>query len=568
MLHRLCGTAALLCLLPVVGTAQIAPNSSFFAVQDYYVPNTAGDYVRYRVAGFAQPSAPNISPTLFLLPTITVSTDDVRFFRPNGTQFTPTTYDSVVGSMTITPRVVNTMPNDRHIPGIAAVLEGRSLEVFPRPSWKGANNQIPMRADAQMSPIANEIRADYTEWDAQVAGVDSLAARYRNYQKRMATLNEVEVELLIGGATAAARAYSGSTTSLGALTVLSPTQFQVNQVRAGNYELLVRARFPDMKTSFISANFDAVQAVKSFVEETQSAITKSKSSGFQVFHIGSRRNKMKTSINQSLRTNDQVETMQNTSVVMYDASEDMVRQFESDFFPELAQQEVVDRHLNAADSARRAGNLGLAKLHQDYAEAITQANQLKEVDAVAAAAALNQNDFAGFLAHGVRSINSNDQRANNFRRVVHNEIEIRQKTSWNQTRQVTVLREVSVPVSVETAIAQKPWIGSCGFRMGVPYTAIVRNQYGQPVPQNIQGLVLTCVMQGAPLGAANLLPGSFIYKVGSEDVTSLADLDRALDAYDPGDTIPVWVAEPTPGSPFTRYTRYNVVAKAGAPRVE
>jgi hypothetical protein len=546
--------------------AQIEPNSSYFHVENYYYPSGNGDWLPYRVSGFAQVPAPGIAPIVFVFPTVTIEQKNMKYYRPNGLSFDPRSEpDAPVGLVTIKPTHVATLPNATQIPAIASTLGGSAAIRYYAPAARtnGAPSMLPEAAG--FPPVANAILTDYAAYDQRLAEQKALTDKYASYDIRNATLVDVEVQLLIAGEVAASRKYGGTTTNLGPITLLAPTEFQKNLLLEGDYEVLVTSRFRDTKTNYISAHFDAVQAVHSFVEETQSAITKSKASGFQIFGLGSRRTKMKTSIDQSLKTNDDVAVMQNTRVVMYDASDDMVEEFEAKFFPALSRQDTIDRHLAAAAEAEALGNQNLAQIHRDYAAAITNDNQMQEVDSVAAAAALSAGDYAGFLAHGVRSINSSDTRANSFRRVETRDTTIRQATNWDQTRTVTVMREMSVPVTLQDEKPQAPRIGLCGQRFAVPFVW-VNNQGGWPQPVNSQGLMITCVEDGSPALTAGLLPGMLVRAIGDTQVSSFAELDNAVKDYQPGDAIDFWVVQaPTPGNPFSSSKRITIFTKKGWP---
>jgi hypothetical protein len=560
------GLALAAALCATTSIAQTA-NSSFFSVRDYYYPTSNGDFAVYNTSGFAQPQAPGISPALFILPTLVVEEKDIKFFRPNGLQVDPRVYPGAeIGSVSIVPRVVTTMPNAMQIPAIAANLKGLSVPQFLPPPLRNGG-QIVMTPEAgAFWPIRSAIETDTLAYEQGVTAQGALATGYGTFSPKAAPLNQLEVHLLIGDERAASKTYPGTTTTLGQITLLRPSEFQKNQLIEGNFELLVMSRFPDVDTKYISANFDAYQAVTSFVEETQRAITKSKSSGFQVLGFGSRRSKMKTSMSSSMRTDDKLEIMQSTTVVMFDASDDMVKQFESDFFPELAKQEVIDKHLEAAAAARAANNLGLAKVHEDYAAAITSANQMAEVDSVAAAAALSAGDYAGFLANGVRSINSNDTKANEFRRVVNSRTEIEQKTFWSQTRQVTVLREVSVPVLMERPVERMLNLGICGMRMDVPYSWYQFGPYGVQAVQK-KGLMVSCVTDKSPMPFAGIVPGTIIQKVGGSAVSSVTEFENALEGYRPGQSVTIQtIQSPGPTSPVSQLKSTSVILTKGPPK--
>jgi hypothetical protein len=563
---------SLYCLLSAVsgmGSAAfgqtIPPNSSYFSVERFYYPGPTGDILDYRVAGFVQPEAPGIKPKIFLLPTVAISSADIRYYDTNGIGFDPkSAKEKKAGSVTITPRVSMTMPNAMQKIAIASQIKGQSLIAYAIPAFKyGGAPPIPSMV-AAVPPLVNLITSAYAARDKLVAEQAQIAAEYDKYQPINSYPQETEVRLLIGGDVAASRSYPGSLTTLGAMTLMNPTEFQKNQLTAGAFEIEVRARFPDAQVAFINANFDAKQAVSNFVEETQEAITKSKASGFQVFHIGSRRNKMKTSLNSSMKSDTTVAAMQNTTVVMYDATDSMIKQFESEFFPDLQKQEVIDQHLAAAAEATTSGNLPLAKVHQDYADGIAKSNELKEVDAVAAAAALSQSDYAGFIAQGVRSINSNDRKENSFRRVVSSNLEISQKTSWNQTRLVSMLRETTIPVAVDKDDPRTPGIGICDLGMNVPYTWVEQNIYGGPQFKPMNGIMVTCVTEGSPAVAAGLLPGSLIRAVGAKAVNTPAEFDKEVDKFDAGDDLPIWVLGPA--TPFSTEKMIKIHSVRGGPR--
>lgn len=558
--------------IALVGTAQIAaaqeipPNSSFFSVENYFYLGVNG-FERYRVAGFVQPPAPGIKPKIFLFPSISVSSSDITYFDTAGLAFDPTIEDRALGSVTIKPKVSMAMPNEMQKVAIASQIKGSSISFYRLPSFKNGATPAMTPEAASYPPAANSIILTYDAYDKQVQEQAQLAADYSSaYQPVAANPNETEVRLLIGGEVATSRTYPGSTTTLSAISLMYPTEFQKNQLLAGAFEVEVRTRFPDMDTKYIQANFDAHQAVSFFLEETQEAITKSKSSGFQVFNIGSRRSKMKTSLNQSLKTDASVSDMQSTTVVMYDASDQMITEFESAFFPELTREEAVNKHLAAAQTATDEGNLGLAMVHQDYADSISTGNQLKEVDSVAAAAALSAGDYAGFIAHGVRSINSNDRKENSFRRVINSAIEINAKTEWNQTRQVSVMRETTIPVGVDQEDGRAPWIGICDVSFDVPYVWVEKNMYGFPEPQSRQGLMTSCVQASSPAAAAGLLPGYIIRSVGVKRVNTPAEFEVELKKYKPGDDIKIYVMQPPSGaSPFSSEKKIIVKAKRGLP---
>lgn len=543
----------------------IEPNSNYFEVRDFYYPTAGGDYQSYSASGYRQAPTPGVMPKILLLPTISVQKQGIKYFRSNGTSYDPQNEpDTLPALITIKPTYVSTMPNDYQSTAIASVLDGQSLDRFLPPSLKNAGMPV-MTQDAYMAlPIRAGIQEDYFNYDNRLAAQQTLANKYLNYQKQNVALLNVEVQLLIAGSVVASRKYSGSSSSLGEISLLAPTEFQANQVREGSFELMVVSRFQDTKTSSIQANFNAVQAVNSFVEETQQALTKSKASGFQVFGIGSRRSTMTTSINKSMQSSDNVQLLERTQVVMYDASDDMIAQFESKFFPELAKQDVIDRHLAAADEAAKSGNLDLAKAHTDYAAAVRDGDRMKEVDSVAAAAALSAGDYAGFLAHGVRAINSNNTHSNNFRRLESKQTIIDQSKEWNQVRTVSVSREISVPVMMASEQTFAPRVGICALRHDVDYIWVQLNAWNAPYPVPLKGVMVSCVEENSPAAQAGLIPGMFLRMVAGKQVTTVADVSEAIKSKQPGEIISFRIAQaPSPSSPISTIKVINVHSKRG-----
>jgi hypothetical protein len=248
-LTKIAALAAALCAGDAFAQSQaVDPNSSFFQVDNYYALTPSGDYERYQVAGYAQVPAPGASPLLFFLPTITVGAQDVAYFRVNGQPFDPRLEPNAqVGSITIKPRSVTTMPTATQIPGIAATLKGEAISAFRVPAWKSSGQPVMEPQAAQWFGPA--IQQDYAEYERALAEQDALTQHYRTFQPHSATMQNLEVSLMIGDAIAASRTYTGSISSLGVITLMAPTEFQVNQIVAGNFELLVTSRFRDTKTS-------------------------------------------------------------------------------------------------------------------------------------------------------------------------------------------------------------------------------------------------------------------------------------------------------------------------------
>jgi hypothetical protein len=226
---------------------------------------------------------------------------------------------------------------------------------------------------------------------------------------------------------------------------------------------------------------------------------------------------------------------------MSDANEDMIREFESVFFPELLKNEVIANHLAAADEAD-ANKPALAKAHRDYAAALTNGSEDLETDAVGAAAALNEQDYATFIAKGVRFSNNSDSRTDNFRRTVKVDFSSADQKIWSQARSVTRQRQTSSPV----ALATKQRFGPA---LGVYSGAQISYNSLQPIYGWVSrtGLLVGGLHPAGALAAAGVMPGMILMRVDGQQVQSMADIGRALEYLEPGQTIPVEVLENTGG---------------------
>lgn len=568
---KLCWAAAVAVALSCgsASAQELTPNSNFFSVTDYWYIDPDGDFRPYRVAGFAQPADLGVPQRLYLLPTVFVKQDDVQFFDVTGQKMPPAAYSiKQAGSITIAPRIVNTLPNETQRPAIAAALKGVSEPSWlPPPAMTGFGNP-PIHPMASGSPLwIQSIHASYSDYVKKRNAQTALADEYKGYTPTLAVLSELKISLMIDGEEATSRKMAGASVStasiLPAVTLSSPTEVQQNKIKEGNFEIQVSYRFLDTKVSAINAKLDAQKIMNDFLSETQQAITKSKSSSFQVFHIGSRKSKISTSISRQVDSKFSGDNIKSTKIIMYDATDDMIKEFETTFFPQVVKDDVIKGHLDAAVAAATAGQQDLAKIHTDYAVALQSSNQLAEVDAVGAAAALNNKDYAGFVAKGVRASNTNDVQANNFIRIVNEQSVISSNEEWNQVRQVSVQRETSLSVAPSDGVEQSGRFGLCGIEP-TNWQAIMPAPYGPPTIATVSGLLVTCVQQASPTLAANILPGEMITAVNGQSVTSIGDFEQVVSTLSPGDVVNLRMLRPTVTHP-TKTSIVQVKLKRGGP---
>ncbi len=219
---------------------------------------------------------------------------------------------------------------------------------------------------------------------------------------------------------------------------------------------------------------------------------------------------------------------------MVDADESMVKKFEAAFFPKQTKDETIASHLAAASQADNDNNPQLAKVHRDYAAALTDGREELENDAVGAAAALAKKDYATFIAKGVRFSESNTSRTDNFRRTIDASISTSETIAWDQAQTITRLRESSMPVYIESEVVMKPTLGPV---TGATYTVPWFRNHIYPVQRS--GLMVGHVAAGGPLSSAGIEPGMLLFRVAGQPVKTLADLQVAIAALSPGQQIDV-----------------------------
>lgn len=567
------GYIATLFVMAAPAVAQIQPNSQFFNVANYLYPAGNGNWLEYRATGFAQPAVQGVPARLFMMPRMRLTRNSVKFSDNVGNAFDPNADPSRrAKTIGVTVGFDLTLPTEVQRPAIGAALSGISATNYLAP-WPTQPGGDPVMHPATMTDfnLRQAVIQSFQAYKAETEKLKGYADKYATYVPMVATLQELRVALIVDGDEVAVRSFPGTAVLTGSalpqISIQEPTEYVQNKLASGDFEVLVGYRFLDAKTSSIQATFNTRQAVSQFIEETQRAVTQRKSSGWQVLGIGSRRSKMKSSLEQSMKSNTEISNMQGTRVVMYDATDDMVERFEQRFFPQLSKSDAIERHLDAANKAQEAGNLELAKVHRDYAAALQANDTMKEVDTAAAAAALTAGDYAGFIAHGVRMSNQNHTMTNNFRRVVDVNVEVIDDKEWTEVKTVSVLRETSLPVLMEE---KKRYVATIGLMSGGAYAFpfVRQNQWGQPEFANRTGLLATGILPGGPLGNAGILPGAVITAIGNYAPTNAAELENALANFEAGETITVKVLVasgrmPTPFQPGQWGQEQNVTVKLG-----
>ncbi|KQY75143.1 PDZ domain-containing protein [Brevundimonas sp. Root1423] len=535
------------CLLATGSTAlaQVPPNSLERRVQGFYEQVSPTRLTEYSIVGFAQPlnaGSPTVPPRMYLMPSFTIATDGVRFINDVGNTYTPSDCSvQPAQSIVFTVRVRAALPNATQKVAVGAALSGENPQYF-YPDWPvdGMGNPAMWGPGATMPGVYAAVRSlREGQYKGFLDQQNLWRATYDRYNVSFATLNELALDLYVDGERVAISEYPGSTVGNNGnlnLTYRRPSIYNCNLVRGGNYEVRARYKFNDTLNRTVNARFDSRQSVQTFLRETQKATAKSRSSGWRVLGIGSRKSRMKSSLDQTLRLNEDREVIEGTSIVTFDADDSMIADFENLFFPTLSKQRAIENHREAAVAAEANGNTALAEAHRKYADALTNGSEDLETDAVGAAAALNEGDYATFMAKGVRFSQNNDSRTDNFRRTVDFEVVTTEMRTWDQSKTVTVQRESVTAVRILGHEIDEPTLGAYA---GLPYTfPFVRSAYPLNVT-NETGLLLGGIIPNSPLGQAGLQPGMIITEVDGVSVSSRADLDDVIANRSPGDRIEV-----------------------------
>ncbi|HEX5752244.1 MAG TPA: hypothetical protein VFZ09_38885 [Archangium sp.] len=534
-MHKSMSLAALAALLSSVAPSSsgaqgpaLTANTIFFTVDNYYDLDANGDYRLYHSAGFYEPGGPGTNPRVFLLPEVSVVREKIQFFSSGGRQVTPGDAPAAsIKSINIPLRYSGSLPTEPQGIGIAVQTGGEPQPAYlPGPSRDAAGNPLMHPWLNSMPMLMQAVGEDCGAYTRLLSKQEANLARWRSYRAETTGLNELVVALLIDGDVVSQRFIPGSVALSGSLPVLAvkqPSEEVVQRVADGNFEVQVSYRFRDAQVGSIDASFEVESILDSYIQESQRVMTSSKSSGMQIFHIGSRRTKVKQSMEQSLSREVSSGTQARTMIVMNDADDAQVARFEATFFPTLSKEQTIAAHLAAADEAKNAGKVDLANAHLQYANALQQGVTLAEVDAVGAAAALNRGDYATFLAKGVRFQDSSTRISGDFFRVAHERISTSESKVWTDVSKRSVQRAITLMLKPEDARSSPARLGVCGFR-------------GGPI---VGSILLTCIEQGSPLARAGVLQGEIMWKLGGRPIGSVSDLEAMLAEFEPGDKVDV-----------------------------
>lgn len=539
------------------------PNTSFFSVSDFRYP--AGVEVRsFSASGFFTPATGPYNARVVVLPSISLHVDEAKYLDENGLLLDPDAIQAGVnvGFIHIPITYIRTLPNDIEGTAIASqVINSTRLEGYYADYPSAGFNLPAIDSFAQNYPqITHELRQQYADYQQKIAAQKQTTDLWKKIDARLANMDSLEVALSINGATVARRRVNGSAIIAGqqlpSLSIAKPSILQVNLIRQGLYDVEINYFFRDSHTGSIDVNQNYALAMDNYIRESRQVITQSRSSGWSIFNIGSRRTSVSQHINEAAVYNSSYDQKTNTSIVIEDADDALIRYFEDQFFPQLTRLETINSHLEAAQLATQSGNTALAKAHRDYAAALQQGDQASdaELDSIGAAAALGQGNYAMFIAKGVRFKDTATSQFGSFHRVISQNVREGIDKTWTATRTRSVKRKVTTVLSPDAGdVEYRGYAGICGV-----------NTFQLPHPYSMHTyLIPTCMHRNSPLHAAGILPGTFIVSVDYKQVNTPQKFLDILEQQRFGDSLDFKVIEMDPAF-GPRETVKTVVLGRGA----
>lgn len=540
--------------------AQVTPNSRRFEVRNFIALNGQNNYVPYHAHGFAERAGTGATPRIFLMPILTVDPDHIKYINSEGLETTH--YESDIQSISIPILADKSLPNESQKSGIGAALEtGSSIHGFIPPLALNNLGQ-PLIVPNLHSVLHANIMAQYNQYGHRLSMQQKFIEDYNSYSAEIINLTEYEVIVRVGNTIVCEQRFDGTMIAVGEklddVSIDFPSVFVKNRIAQGNFNIMVKYKFLDSKRSFINAQLDAKLIVNQFLSDVQSSTVSQRSSGWSFLGIGKRRKTMKSSFDQQIDQSYNETRFTNTQIEMFDADDDMIRMFESSFFPRISQQKVIENHLAAAESS---DDPQIKQLHLDYVKSLRENDPDLEANIGEAVAALSQKDYGAFLAHGVRwgdyRVNGNAE----FRRILNNNEMVSETEVWSQTRTVTVQHAVSQRVSMEQdEIKYAPYLGMMN---AVPHQIHLNMSNGGAFwrREMVRGVLVGPIAAGSPMHNNNLMSGNFLIGIGGRPVYDYESFTDALARYDPDDRVELTFVEQIGPNVFGRR---NVRVRLGA----
>lgn len=522
--------------------SQVTPNSNRFDVENYIAIDNNGKYYPYSAHGFYENAASGTTARIYLLPILKLDLKKIKFIDPQGREGHQS--DDNIRSMIIPVLQDLALPNESQKAAIDAAINGHTtIQGFYTPIVKNVAG----------IPVINTYLAPNTFWYNQIL---TMASNYENnaiapqqqlindyntrYKAQIISPTGLEIIVEAGGEVVYTKSIPATWITTGGtlsnVTIDNPTEYVKNLIAGGNSQILISYKFKDSQSSTISAHIDVTAIINQFLSEAYQSSVSQQSSGWSFLGLGSSKKSIKSSFDQQVSQQYNASSIANTTIEMYDANDQMIKEFESTFFPTLSQQEVIQNHINAAEKAKLEGNTALQNLHLKYVESLQTNNPNLTPNIEAAVAALGKEDYVGFIANGVRWGSNSANGNNSFRRVLNSNEMTTMAANWNQTRVISIQHAVTQPVMVSEEVRFKASLGTIDV-MSFQNQLYIADGYGGGSMQNINGVLVGPITVGGAFHKNNITPGTLITKLGSYSVFNGQTLTDALSHYNSGDKI-------------------------------
>lgn len=519
--------------------SQVTPNSNRFDLENYIAIDNNGKYYPYTAHGFYENGASGATPRIYLLPNFKLNLNEIKYLDNQGHE----TYqdDANIRSMIIPVTQDLALPNESQKAGIiAAISKNTTIQAF-FPQIAKNNIGAPLM-NSNLNPMfSNQIMTMANQYETSLISTQQQLINEYNtgYNAQIISLTELEVIVEVGSEIVYSKRIPNTWIATGGtlknITIDNPSEYVKNVIAGGNGQILVSYKFKDSKSSTISANINATAIVNQFLSEAYQSSVSQSSSGWSFLGLGSSKKSIKSSFDQQVNQQSNSNSIANTSIEMYDADDQMIKEFENAFFPSLSKQEAIQNHINAAEKAEIEGNQALKELHLKYVDELRNNNPNLTPNIDAAVASLGKKDYIGFIAHGIRWGSNSANGNNSFRKVLNSSEMASMVQNWNQTKVISIQHSVTQPVPVFEEIKFRASLGAID---GISFqnNLYMSNGYSSSW-QNINGVLIGPITVGGVFHQNNIAAGNLMTKIGSHNVYSPQTLNDALSRYEPGDRV-------------------------------
>lgn len=538
-------------------TPSLDSNSEYLSIKDsYFFENGKKDLSVYNASAFFQRASTGNSQKIFLLPAITFK--EFKFISNSGkTYLESESFDEKnIEKIQLSLNYDGSLPNKLQTLAVLKSINHSQSE-FPADSIElldlnKPNNLVVTNFDFETRNKINEINNNIKN---SIKENNDLINSWKGYNPNIVAMSDVTISLLIDGESFGETKIKNTLISNGVLPniyINNVNPYIINRIKENGYQIMVSYSFRDTNLASINAKVDFSRIIEKTIEESRKTSILTSSSGFQFLGFGKRKQTIRESITEQLAEKITDENVTNTSININDADDQLITYFESIFFPKISENDVINRHLNAADEAVKEGKKDLENAHRKYAQYLSTQNPDLKVDTEKAIASLAANDYVGFIAQGFKVGSVQGSGSTDYVRVLNfksKEI-ISKGISLNKT--VSVNRVISQIIEKETRERDK-FSGICSSPI-VPVTDTSVSTYtgrsGNPFfTQQLNLALVNCIVPNSPIHQAGVTPGALIYKINGKKLNNSDDVKNLLNESE--------FASIVFATPFAQHTNYG-----------